>query len=309
LKPASFDTIISLAFHYDHSFGNIRTDRMHKQQVIIYPEFSADGLGSAWAAWEFFGDGAYYKPYRYNDPLPTFEKGAEVFVLSCGIPLGILYEAAIKAERIVVIEIQSHYEAKYLEQLNAKPVPHNVTFIINSSRSACVMTWEFFNHTKTPLLLEMIQDHNQGRFSIETSSDVVAALNNRLPMDIMEFGGISVGELRSEGKALNEQTRRIATSLMKARHAVCLGDIVGMAVNAPSAFANDLGLMLSMERGSFGMTYHFNGERNAWLCSLRSDSSVNVGLLAERFGGGGNERAAGFSVKGGASSLSFLGIV
>lgn len=282
---------------------------MHKQQVIIYPEFSADGLGSAWAAWEFFGDGAYYKPYRYNDPLPTFEKGAEVFVLSCGIPLGILYEAAIKAERIVVIEIQSHYEAKYLEQLNAKPVPHNVTFIINSSRSACVMTWEFFNHTKTPLLLEMIQDHNQGRFSIETSSDVVAALNNRLPMDIMEFGGISVGELRSEGKALNEQTRRIATSLMKARHAVCLGDIVGMAVNAPSAFANDLGLMLSMERGSFGMTYHFNGERNAWLCSLRSDSSVNVGLLAERFGGGGNERAAGFSVKGGASSLSFLGIV
>lgn len=27
---------------------------MHKQQVIIYPEYSADGLGSAWAAWEFF---------------------------------------------------------------------------------------------------------------------------------------------------------------------------------------------------------------------------------------------------------------
>ncbi len=279
---------------------------MHKQQVIIYPEYSADGLGSAWAAWEFFGDGAYYRSYRYNDPMPDFESGAEVFVLGCSIPLEILYEAAVNAERIVVIESQSHYEAKYLDQLNAQLVPHNLTFIIDSSRSACVMAWEFFNRTKAPLLLEMIQDHNQGRFSIETSSDVIAALNNRLPMELMEFGGISVGELRSEGKALNEQTRRIASRLMKARHAVCLGDVVGMAINAPPAFANDLGLMLSMERGSFGMTYHFNGDRNAWLCSLRSDGSVNVGLLAERLGGGGNERSAGFSVEGGISTISFL---
>ncbi|MCD2451980.1 MAG: hypothetical protein Q8K07_16150 [Methylicorpusculum sp.] len=237
--------------------------------------------------------------------MPNFESGAEVFVLGCGISLGILYKAAINAERIVVIESQSHYEEKYLDQLNAQLVPHNLTFIIDSSRSACVMAWEFFNHTKTPLLLEMIQDHNQGRFSIETSSDVIAALNNRLPMDLMEFGGISLGELRSEGKALNEQTRRIAARLMKARHSACLGDVVGMAINAPPAFANDLGLMLSMERGSFGMTYHFNGERNAWLCSLRSDGSVNVGLLAERFGGGGNDRAAGFSVQSGECDFLF----
>jgi len=170
---------------------------MHKQQIIIYPEYSADSLGSAWAAWEFFCYVAYYISYRYNDPMPPFEKGAEVFVLGCGIPLGMIYEAAMQAERIVVIESQSHYEAKYLEQLNAQLLAHNVTFIIDSSRSACVMSWDFFKHTKTPLLLEMIQDHNQGRFSIETSRDVVAALNNRLPMDLMEFGGISVGELRA----------------------------------------------------------------------------------------------------------------
>lgn len=163
---------------------------MHKHQVIIYPEFRADGLGSAWAAWEFLGDGAYYKSYRYNDPMPQFENDAEVFVLGCGTPLRILYEAAGKAERIVVIESQSHYEAKYLEQLNTQLVPHNITFIIDSARSACVLAWEFFNHTKAPHLLEMIQDHNQGRLSIETSSDVVATLNNRLPLGIMEFGGI-----------------------------------------------------------------------------------------------------------------------
>lgn len=276
---------------------------MHNQQVIIYPEYSADGLGSAWAAWEFFGDGAYYRSYRYNDPMPDFDSGAEVFVLGCGIPLRILFEASIKAERILVIESQSHYEEKYLEK--AHLVPCNVSFIIDRTRSACVMAWEFFNHTKTPLLLEMIQDHNQGRFSIETSSDIIAALNNRLPMDLMEFGGISVGELRSEGKALNEQTRRIAARLMKARHAVCLGEVVGMAINAPPAFANELGLMLSMERGSFGLTYHFNGERNSWRCSLRSDGSVNVGLIAERFGGGGNERSAGFSVQIGGCDFLF----
>lgn len=278
---------------------------MHKQQIIIYPEYSADGLGAAWAAWEFFGDGAYYKPYRYNDSMPEFDGGAEVFVLGCGIPLGMLYQATVKAGRIVVIESQSHYEAKYLQQLHAHPVPHNITFIIDSSRSACVMAWEFFKQGRPPLLLEMVQDHNQGWFSIETSRDVVTALNNRLPMEIMAFGGMAVGELRSEGKALAEQTRKIAARLMKARHPVCLDGIGGMAINAPPAFANDLGLMLSMEKGSFGMTYFYNGQRHAWLCSLRSDGAVNVGALAEKFGGGGNGRAAGFAM----SNADFLGFL
>ena len=72
--------------------------------------------------------------------------------------------------------------------------------------------------------------------------------------------------------------------------------VIGMAVNASPAFANDLGLMMSAEKGTFGMTYHYNGDRKLWVCSLRSNGDVDVGQIAEKLGGGGHDRAAGFSV-------------
>ena len=85
---------------------------MHKQQIIIYPADSADGLGGVWAALEFYVQGTYYVPYRYNDPVSNFERDAEVFVLGCGIALNFIATAAANATRIVVIENQLPYETK-----------------------------------------------------------------------------------------------------------------------------------------------------------------------------------------------------
>lgn len=270
---------------------------MHKQQIIIYPADSADGLGAVWAAWEFYGQGAYYLPYRYNDPVPAFERDAEVFVLGCGIALNLIATAAINATRIVVIENQLPYEIKYHAFTRTQNPPPNVTFIFDQNHSNCVLAWNYFNQGQpVPLLLEMIQDQYLSLFTIDMSREVVAALYNRMPIELFEFGGISVGELRGEGKALTEQVKRIATRMLKSRHPIMLDGVTGMAVNASPAFANDLGLMMSTEKGTFGMTYHYNGDRKLWVCSLRSNGDVDVGRIAGKFGGGGRELAAGFSV-------------
>jgi hypothetical protein len=103
--------------------------------------------------------------------------------LGCNIPFELLYKAAADTTRIVVIETQSSYEAKYLEHIRSQQAPSNLTFDI--TRSECVLSWKFFNQSSpVPLFLEMIPDHNLGRFSSEMSQEVVAALNNRLPMDL-----------------------------------------------------------------------------------------------------------------------------
>ena len=270
---------------------------MHKQQIIIYPADSADGLGAAWAAWEFYGQGAYYIPYRYNDPMPDFEYGAEVFVLGCGIGLNAISLAAANATRIVLIENQIPYESKFHEHIRTQNLPANVIFIFDQNHSGCVLAWNYFNQGQpVPLMLEMIQDQYLSLFAVDMSREVVAALYNRMPIELFNFGGVSVGELRGEGKALTEQIKRISARMLKTRHPIMLDGVTGMAVNASPAFATDLGLMLSTEKGTFGMTYHYNGDRKLWGCSLRSNGEVDVGRIAEKFGGGGHDRAAGFSV-------------
>ncbi len=235
---------------------------MHKQQIIISPADSADGLGAAWAAWEFYGQGAYYLPYRYNDPMPSFERDAEVFVLGCGMNLDLIGIAAANATRIVVIENQLPYKTKCHDYARTQNLPANVTFIFDQNHSSCVLAWNYFNQGQpVPILLKMIQDQYLSLFTVEMSREVVAALYNRMPIELFDFGGVSVGELRGEGKALTEQVKRIATRMLKTRHPIMLDGVTGMAVNASPAFANDLGLMPSTEKGTFGMTYYYNGDR------------------------------------------------
>ena len=60
--------------------------------------------------------------------------------------------------------------------------------------------------------------------------------------------------IQGQGKALTERVKTIATRMLKSRYPIMLDVVVGMAVNASPAFANDLGLMLSTEKGTFGMT-------------------------------------------------------
>lgn len=229
--------------------------------------------------------------------MPDFERGAEVFVLGCGVNLNAINAISANASRIVLIENQLPYESSYQHFIRTQNLSANVTFIFDQNHSSCVMSWHYFNQGQpVPLLLEMIQDQYLSLSSVEMSREVVAALYNRMPIELFEFGGLSVGELRGEGKALTEQVKRIASRMFKARHPIMLNGITGMAVNASPAFANDLGQMMSTEQGTFGMTYHYIGDRKRWVCSLRSSGEVNVGLIAEKLGGGGHERAAGFSV-------------
>lgn len=69
--------------------------------------------------------------------------------------------------------------------------------------------------------------------------------------------------------------------------------VSGLAVNANSLFASELGNRLAEKCGSFALVWTLaaDGEVKA---SLRAQGKVDVAKMAEHFGGGGHRNAAGF---------------
>lgn len=68
----------------------------------------------------------------------------------------------------------------------------------------------------------------------------------------------------------------------------------GMAANAPSFLASDLGHELANKSGTFGLVWSMAGDGQVH-CSLRSNGQYDVSAIAKAFGGGGHRNAAGFS--------------
>ncbi|ORU94973.1 MAG: hypothetical protein A6F70_10405 [Cycloclasticus sp. symbiont of Bathymodiolus heckerae] len=64
--------------------------------------------------------------------------------------------------------------------------------------------------------------------------------------------------LYREGKILLKQHRQMVKALLNSRHSIKLGDTLGLAVNAPGAFASELGQALAKLSGAFGLTYSFS---------------------------------------------------
>jgi hypothetical protein len=70
--------------------------------------------------------------------------------------------------------------------------------------------------------------------------------------------------------------------------------VPGIAINANALFASELGNSLAEQSGSFGLIWQLSGDGEV-KASLRSKGkTLDVSVIATRYGGGGHPNAAGF---------------
>jgi hypothetical protein len=67
----------------------------------------------------------------------------------------------------------------------------------------------------------------------------------------------------------------------------------GLAINASTLFASELGNRLAEQSGSFGLVWQLGADGEAKV-SLRAADKINVAEIAANYGGGGHPNAAGF---------------
>lgn len=200
------------------------------------------------------------------------------------------------------------------------------TITLDDCKSGALLAWEYFHPgTEVPKLIQHIDDRDRWQFKLEGSKELHAALNSykpwtfdqwwRLFYDKPGLGTNKRADMIQEGTALlRAHSQHVQAALKKAKTCVIheattyegyesgpCGDISvysdapkGLAANAPSFLASDLGHELANKSGTFGLVWSMAGDGQIH-CSLRSNGDYDVSAIAKVFGGGGHRNAAGFS--------------
>ncbi len=203
--------------------------------------------------------------------------------------------------------------------------------IFDMEKSGARLAWEFFHRdAAAPLLIRHIEEQDMWRFTLPGTRPFCRALR-LLPFDFTiwhqlaeETGDTDTPRYReviSQGLAIEQyflsEVGRLADShsrtparlrgepvdvLQAQRHgqAIVTDDerawlaIPGLAINANMLFASELGNALAEQSGSFGLVWQYTGDGQI-KASLRSKGkTLDLAVIATRYGGGGHPNAAGF---------------
>lgn len=261
--------------------------------IVIYHADCIDGFGAAWSAFKKFGKQARYIPARFGDPFPKHQVNSEVYILDFSYSPQTLLTEAQTLKHITLID--HHVTAK--KQFENISLPDNVKVHFEMNQSGCVLAWQhFFPEIEVPMILKHIEDRDLWRFELKGTKEITSAIYEYMPMSFGRFSHLELNRLFSVGRIQVAQMNRMVQRLTKNAHPIIIGGKSGLAVNAASFFASDLGHVLAEKSGGVGMVYYYDGSKKKWNFGLRSIGDLNVGELALAFGGGGHINAAGFSM-------------
>lgn len=263
------------------------------KKLCIYHGYCLDGFASACAVLQKFGpNNIELFPGVYQEPPPDVQ-GREVIMVDFSYKRDVLIDMASKATKILILD---HHETAEQDLVN---LPDNVSAIFNMNHSGCVITWNyFFPDKEPPTLFRHIEDRDLWRFNIEHTDEIATALSSyhldfavwekllEQPTEILAQEGAVI--LRKQLKDIVEFIGTAAFRSTVASHEVPV-------LNAPYMWASKAGhLMCRGEK--FAACYWDAPEGRKF--SLRSDENgMNVAKIASMFGGGGHERAAGFTIR------------
>ena len=176
--------------------------------------------------------------------------------------------------------------------------------LYDNSHSGATLAWVYFHKDKKmPQLLRYIEDRDLWRFSIPDTTTVCASVDlydysfknwDKLARELEE------PEMRErhilQGRIVAKYEKKVSEMLVD--HNAQLVDFEGYqiyCVNAPHVFASLIGSILCNKKPPIGIIWSENHDGIA--VSLRSDGSVDVSKIAEKYGGGGHKSSSGFSIK------------
>lgn len=301
--------------------------------LVIYHANCTDGFGAAFAAWMKFGDEAEYLPMNYGEklnPSKVLYEDREVFILDFSFPretMDCLFDAA---KRVVWLD---HHKTAFemwcggyrkgdrfqaIPLGGADPLEHYI--VLDDNFSGAYLAWEYFHpDTEVPMLIQHIDDYDRWQFKLDGTKELHAALNSYKPWSFEQWKELNrqlemwdefnVGPhfIFKEGNAiLRAHNQNVQAALKQTRPCAIrwfdgetdgrpeVNVFTGLAANAPSFLASDLGHELANKSGTFGLVWSMAGDGQAH-CSLRSNGEYDVSAIAKAFGGGGHRNAAGFS--------------
>jgi len=268
-----------------------------KNIVVIYHGECPDGFSAAWVAWKKFGDEAEYIPGHHGEVAPEGLIGKEVYMLDFVYPVGEMYKIIKDNKKVIVID--HHKSAE-------ESVKMAQEYIYEMNHSGAALAWKyFFPDLAVPWLIQYVEDMDLWKLELK---DVfaLAMIVNTVAKDFetwsklaRDFDDDSVRNQQIEqGKIMLKYENNLIDEIIDSNKEIVKFEGYEIyAVNAPHAFASQMGNALCTKKPPIAIVWQWSGGKIE--VSLRSNGRVDVSEIAKKFGGGGHKAAAGFKFDGG----------
>lgn len=265
-----------------------------KSIIVLYHGKCPDGFGGAWTAYQKFGDTADYIGLEYDSdaPIPIIAQSM-VYLIDFSLP-----ESAMKnmvQNNLKVIALDHHISAEQKTKL-----AHEYVYDLN--RSGAIIAWNYFFPEKpVPLLLRHVQDIDLWQFEIPFTKEIMTYIQ-LFGFDFQQWNQIAADledpiireRYYKDGALLLRYERTIIDKLVSRAVVVEFEGIRALATNAP-ILHSQVGHELTQKLPPIAIAW--SERNNTRTFSLRSDGSVDVSQIAQKYGGGGHKAAAGFEMK------------
>lgn len=263
-----------------------------KDIVIIYHADCPDGFGGAWAAWKKFGDNAEYIPGYYNNTIPEDLEDKEIYFIDFIYPDDIVNKWIERNKRVTAID---HHFSK------EKLIKRTRDYSYALDHSGAVLAWKYFHPDKPmPKMLEYIEDRDLYRFKL-SHSRAVGVFIDSFPQDFSTWDKLvnsvedkeKLKNIVEKGEIIVKYEAELVERLINENaRPVNFEGYETLVVNAPHEFASDVGDALCRKKPPIAVIW--SEDKDLIGVSLRSDGTVDVSKIAEKFGGGGHKTSAGF---------------
>jgi oligoribonuclease NrnB/cAMP/cGMP phosphodiesterase (DHH superfamily) len=292
--------------------------------TVLFHAHCPDGIASAFACWQRFGDAAVYLPVAHGNPCPEIPPEHNIYIVDFSYAKDTLL--ALLAARIgrrkrdedVVTVLDHHASAQRdLESLARGEYP-GLKVLFDMEESGATLTWKYLQtggwHPKNdpeahgleyalPTFFKYVRDRDLWRWALPDSkaiSMVYRALDKdwlsieQFAQDLDEAEGyhrtVMQGNamLRYADMLVEEQAARVQWGV--------IGGYTVPYVNTTTLFS-EVGdyLCTTMPEIPFCAYYLDRSDKRQW--GLRGHAKVDLSVIAKQYGGGGHANAAGFTTE------------
>lgn len=253
----------------------------NKNVVVFYHAGCPDGFSGAWVARKKFGEKADYIELHFDESIQLDNK--EIYFIDIVPKLEVLEDVIGRNKSVVAID---HHKS------NESTITLLKDFKFDITRSGAVLAWEYFFPGKPmPLLLSYVQDVDIWALQMPSSLDV-ASYTSLVDLDFEKWDRLAVDmenqiareDIIKSGALLNRyKDHEIEVMIEHDVQAVEFEGIRTLAINCP-LMGSLVGNALVLKYPPMGIVW--SESKHEVHVSLRSDGSVDVSMLAEKYGGG-----------------------
>lgn len=268
------------------------------KKLCIYHSNCLDGFAAAWVVHVALGENVeFYKGIHQQAPPDV--SGRDVLLVDFSYKNNVLENMLNIADSITILDHHISAEKDLSDLLQTGKIKG----LFDMNKSGAMLAWQWFNpEQQAPKLIAYIQDRDLWHFKLAGTKEINAALSS-YPYDFKLWDKFMVSDdeleaLKRDGEAIERKLQKDVKELIAAgvRRMIIAGYDVPV-LNASAAYVSDAGHIMSVGE-PFAACYwdHTNGRS----FSLRSsENGVDVAEVAEKYGGGGHQKAAGFTVEAG----------